>query len=154
MANTAAETSLIGATGVGSLLIPAGRLKVGTTIRMLMKGVLSTTGSPNATWKWKLGAAVGASSASSPGAGLANAPFEIEGIMTVRSIGPAGSVVISAFSEIAGSAVGSLTGRGVRSGVVPLDTTIDNAVAFTYQWGTANAGNTITCDQAWFYLTE
>lgn len=55
--NTTTETSQF-STGVGTLTLPANFFKVGKTIRLMLRGYISTTGTPNATIRIKLGSTV------------------------------------------------------------------------------------------------
>lgn len=144
VSNTVTETSLIG-TGVGSLVIPADALIVGNTIRVQLRGFLSTTGSPNIDFNFKFGStSVVTMGPSAAGTNVDNKEFSLWYTFTIRGIGTSGSI-------IGQSQVLIFSTHGTRNtydiemtSPVTINTTIDQTIDVTCTWGTADVGDTIT----------
>lgn len=142
IANTAVETTGIGAL-VGSNLIPAGRLQVGTTIRIRARGVIADTGATTLQIRIK----VGANTFSDTGATALPAlvgthGWTLEADITVRKVGGPGSAIGNAFTYI--NVINSPDLDTTNTATTALDTTIANLVDMTFQWGAAAPGNTLT----------
>lgn len=80
-----------------------------------------------------------------------NAQWAIYGSLIIRAFGSGTSGSIMCQGEVFASNFGTLASilmgsAGVLTpAVVGVDTTVDKALSFTAQWGTANASNTIQC---------
>lgn len=140
VANTTTETALSG-TGVGSLVLPANFLIIGRTIRIRGFGYHSSTGNPTVTFRVKLGSTTVGTVTGTGGNGT-NDGFEFDGVLTCRTTGASGTVQPQGkYQELHPS--GLIEGGGSTS-TVTIDTTVSQTISLTFQWGTANAGNTIS----------
>jgi hypothetical protein len=140
VANTTTETTLLG-TGVGSLILPANFLIAGRSIRVRGFGYHSSTGNPTVTIRFKLGTTTVGTITGAGGNGT-NDGFEFDGILTCRTTGASGTVQAQGkYQEL--HPAGLIEGGGNTS-TTTLDTTINNQLNITFQWGTASASNTIS----------
>lgn len=140
VANTTSETALSG-TGVGSLVLPANFFIIGRTIRLRGFGYHSSTGNPTITFKVKFGSTVVGTVTGASGNGT-NDGFEFDGVITCRTTGASGTVQPQGkYQEL--HSLGLIEGGGATS-TVTIDTTVSQTLSLTIQWGTANAGNTIS----------
>lgn len=143
VANTVTETTILG-TGVGTLTIPANVLKVGSLISCKVEGIVSDTANPSLRIRAKIGGVIIVDSGAVVLGGTANDHFALDVQMVVRAIGATGKLM---------STGGAVTSKNdhfalVRAGASPDELTIDTTTSLlmdmTVEWGTANAGNTIT----------
>jgi len=144
IANTTAETTLIGtgATG-GSLIIPADSLVLGKKFLIKAQGIISDTSNPTFQTRMKLNSSIIADTgAASLMTGtndhwVAEVEFVVraEGSGTTGKIKPEGS-----FQTEAPVHVGM-----INTGELDIDTTIDQTIDVTGEWSAANAANTISC---------
>ncbi|MCI0353231.1 MAG: hypothetical protein L0Z53_27755 [Acidobacteriales bacterium] len=153
-ANSTTETTLFG-TGVGTLTLPANSLAIGKVIRITMSGfAANVTG--NITIALKLGGttieSALATAFTTPG-GVCG--FQIDAWISVRAIGASGSVVgggrFEVFRVTNGLFAAEGGGRvalGQTRAPVTVNTTTNLVIDVTADWSVANAGNTITCQQA------
>lgn len=142
VANTAAETTLVG-TGVGSLVIPANSAHVGSSFSGIAMGPHSASGNPTIQMRVYLNSTVILDTGVVTSGNSSAATWEFRGIVTVRSIGNAGTVMAQGFyMESAGGV--NLFGM-VNNSPITIDTTINQTLNVTVQWGTAALGNTISC---------
>lgn len=140
VANTVTETAISG-TGVGSLVLPANFFIVGRSIRLRGFGYHSSTGNPTITLRVKFGSTVVGSVSGASGNGSTDG-FEFDGIITCRTTGASGTVQSQGkYQELQNS---GLTEGGGSTSTVTIDTTASQTVSLTIEWGTANAGNTIS----------
>lgn len=140
VANTATESSLVG-NGVGSITLPTNFLTVGRTLRIRGFGYHSSTGNPTFTIRFKLGSTTVGTVTGTSGNG-SNDGFEFDGILTCRTIGSSGTVQAQgSYRELQSN--GLIAGGGNTS-TTTINTTLSHTIAVTVQWGTADAGNTIT----------
>lgn len=142
ISNTNAETSAI-PTGSGTTILPANWWTVGRMVRVRGHGVYTTpaiTGG-TATVKVKLGSTVIASvSTTALLVGASGAAFDLEVVITCRSVGASGSVVIGGnvnYQVGAGSRVFDNLDNG--GAAVTVDTTVAQTVDVTVTWDTASA---------------
>jgi hypothetical protein len=141
VANVTAERTITAA-GVGSLTIPARFLEVGTSIRILARGTWSNVAVPTRRWRIKLGGTLVLDTLSNQmPKDVTTEPWAMEAVLVSRTVGASGSVI----------GAGSVASISVHrdfdpaTGVVAIDTTKALALDITCQWGTANAGNVVTC---------
>jgi hypothetical protein len=148
VAATTVETSIIGS-GSGSLTLPANYLTAGKTIRFSLRGLYSTPtlSVGNILVKIKLGGSTLASgTANALVATSTNLGFSGEGIITCRTTGASGSVIMMGGLEY-----------GVGNNLAPLflainngtsTTTVDttSALAFdcTVTWSNNTVGNSVS----------
>jgi hypothetical protein len=143
IASTASETTLVPASGEGSVTLPANLLTVGKAILILIKGHISDTGNPTLTLKVTLGGTTLATSAAITLGNVSSDYWEIEHEIVCRTTGATGSVVSS--GEFSYENANDMNGVGlVNTSAVTIDTTGTLALDVTAQWGTSSASNTIT----------
>lgn len=132
----------------------------GQGIRIVARGILSSTGTPTYTFAVRLGAAGSTSAAIAlgsaaltTGSGVSNQIFQLEGDFVVTNIGATGA-------NSSGQGVGLIWGSGFATTINPvyggaatpgtvatLDTSITNYVNFNVTCSASNAANTITLQQ-------
>jgi hypothetical protein len=140
VANTVAETTVIGTvSGPGKTLI-ANRFTVGKNFKGRFRGRYSTTGTPTLQLKVKLGSTVILDTGAIVlGSGVTNKYFELEFDVTCRTTGVTGTV----FAE--GKAIfDTVVVPIVNTAAATIDTTIPQVVDVTATWGTASASNIVT----------
>lgn len=135
--NTTTLTSIAG-TGVGSLTLPANHLKVGSNIRISGNGFLSRA-SGTFLIQFLIGGIVQASTAVNIG-NQTNGEFSFNSLSTIRTIGATGTV----FSQGNASLINGSTLVVPTTATTVIDTTTTKLIDVKVQWGTANAGNTVT----------
>lgn len=141
VASTAAETTLVSATGIGGVELLKNGFVVGKTYRVTAYGYYSNTSTPTLTLKFKFGSTVVASTgAVTTAASASNRVFKFEALVTVRSLGASGTVLgqcnlVDNASTITVTPVTAAT---------TIDTTTNQVVNVTAQWGASSASNTIT----------
>jgi len=142
VANTVVETSLLGA-GVGSLVIPAGRLSVGSTIRLRMRGVIADTALPTLQIRLKLNGTTYIDSGATALTALAGTHgWMYEADLTVRTAGAGGTAIGNGFCMVSTPTPPDLD--STNTGTIAIDTTAAQTLDVTAQWGTANVANTMT----------
>jgi hypothetical protein len=134
VASSAAELTLILASGVGYLTIPANALEVGSTYSLKVGGSLSSVaGTATVTIHVKLGGTVIAQTTITPTIG--GGGFALDAAIQFRVIGAAGK---------ANSVCGFSTQAQTLMTGVTINTTIANAFDVTAQWSVADALNSIS----------
>lgn len=133
---------------------------VGRTIRIVARGILSSTGTPTYTFTCRLGTAGSTSAAIAlgsaaltTGSGVSNQYWEFQGEFTLTTIGAAGA-------NSHGVGVGSIVSPGLATTINPLwggaatpgtitnlDTSITNYINFNVACSASSASNTITLQQ-------
>jgi hypothetical protein len=136
--NTTVETTLIGS-GEGILTIPANYLSSGTRLRLSISGTYSSLALAQITFRVYIGSIQVAIGTDILGAVTAS-NYEIEIDVIIRSVGVSGNAVASgSFNKLhSGGGQVAIVGSGT------IDTTIDNDIDVTVQWGAASVDNTIT----------
>lgn len=144
VANTTTETSLLSA-GRGSKTLPADALGQGTTVRLELAGHVRDTGNPSLDIKVTLGGTeLCSTGAQNLNTTVTEADWHLEVLITCRAAGASGTVVASGiFDHDDGTSFGL-----VNSSEVTVDTTAALALDVTATWGTADAANAITCQEA------
>jgi hypothetical protein len=141
VANTTQERTITGP-GIGSLVLPANYLEPGTSLRLLARGVWANVATPNRQWRVKLGGTVLLDTGSNQmPKDVSNEPWAMEVMLVCRGVGPTGSI-------IGAGSVGSVSVHrdfGPQTVPIGVDTTKPLALDVTCAWGTANAGNSVTC---------
>lgn len=143
VASTASETTLVSSTGIGGVELLKNGFTVGKTYRVSGAGVFSNTGTPTLTLKVKFGSTVILSTgAVTTVTGATNREFTFSGLITVKSLGASGTASAQgSFVEYASTAV---VYPMTNSSTVTVDTTANQTVGVTAQWGASSASNTIT----------
>jgi hypothetical protein len=142
VANTVTETALTG-TGTGTLTLPANFFAAGKTIKIRALGYHSSTGSPNITIRVKLGSTTILTTGAITSGNGSDDAWVCDAFFTCRTTGGTGTVIGQGYYE-------EVHGTGNRGGMVntattTIDTTASQAISITVEWGTADAGNTISC---------
>lgn len=138
---------------------------IGRGIRVVARGILSTTGTPTFTFTVRLGAAGSitaaialGSAAITTGSGVTNQAWEFEGDFILEAIGAAGA-------NSTGRGTGQMQGGGLASPfnfplwggaaspgtVATVDTSITNYVNFNVACSASSASNTVTLQQLLVY---
>lgn len=141
VANTAAETTLLG-TGVGSLVVKANTLVAGSMVSGTALGFHSAAGSPTIRLRVYANSTLLLDTGAVSSGNSTNATWEFRGWVTCRTAGSSGTVMPQGFYMESGG--GANVFGMVNTSPVTLDTTIDQTINFTVQWGTASASNTIS----------
>ncbi len=140
VANTVVETTLI-SSGVGSITIPAASLNVvGMKYLLSCQGIISDTGNPTAQFRITLGGVLTGDSGTNALGSISNDHWILTQEFVVRTIGVTGTIIATG---------GFLTSQNdhfalINTTTITIDTTVDQTVDVTMQWGTASASNTVT----------
>lgn len=142
--NTVTASPISTPQGVGTLVLNAGALSPGVTLRIRATGIISAVTAPTGQLQIR---------AVSPSATVVlldttavamptvtNAPWAFEGLITCYSQGAAGTVQAQGVFAIAGQASFGLA----NIAAVAIDTTKSEVLGVVWTWGTAAAGNSIT----------
>lgn len=157
LANTAAKTvgfytqGSAAAYPASTLLLPAGLLNVGTIIYGGIRGVVSTTSTPNLTLRWVLDAVAGTvtyviatTGATATGSGLSGVTLTCDFEFIVTAVGTSGTIE---------SMMNTWTGTTFFASVAPASVTVDTTKAYTLDclatWGTQSSSNTLTMQYAY-----
>ena len=140
--------------------IPAFDMRAGKMYRMTAGGIISTTGAPTVIFNPTFGQsttpatniALGASTTTATGTGLANASWFVDFVLGCRQIGVAASTATitgNGSIQIGGPAATASIGLALGGTVVTTaDQTTAQGLCLDITWGTASASNTITCQWA------
>ena len=143
--NTTTESTLIG-TGVGSLSIPANAFQIGDSFHAKLIGHISCNNSATIHLRVKSGSVLLADTGVIALDTTTNKHWELNVYFTIRALGAAGVASIASggiFSYIKNS---GLNFEGNNFSIVnntTFDTTINNTLNITAQWGAANAADSI-----------
>lgn len=148
ISNTTTETSLFGgmATSAGSTFqIEGGSARVGTIYRFTVSGFFSTTGTPTGRLRLKVGAVtVADSTAFNMPTTVASGSFSLIFDMLIPVIGATGTAAARTMSFVLNPGGPVVTPTFViDSGFATIDFTANQTMDITFQWGTANASNSI-----------
>lgn len=162
LANSTTATNILHASGIPT--IPAGALQVGSTIKVIVKGRVSTlaTTPGTLTLDVRLGSVIvfngGAMTLNTTA--QSNATFEFEALLTVRALGTVTSANILGTGRFTSRAVvgsAAAAAGGVGSLLLPdtapavgtgFDSTAAQSVNVFATWQTANAANSIQTHQS------
>lgn len=113
------------------------------------------TAAPTMRWRVRWGGVAGvilcdSGAISASASAFTNGQWYMRGYLIVRTTGTAGTIMSQGdvfTANMTGTPTDILMGSaGVNTPVaVSIDSTIDKLLSFTFQWGTANASNTIQC---------
>jgi hypothetical protein len=146
VANVATETAVASAiTKVGSHVMGANLLKVGSVLRIRAKGILSNLISATINYKIKIGTTVIiATGVITIPAALTNVAFDIDADITCLTVGASGTFIGSGVMHITNVLATAYTAAMTITAAVTINTTISNNLETTVTWGAASASNTIT----------
>lgn len=147
------STTLTDVSPSPAIVIPANTLEIGTEIELEAQLTFSNTGTPTLLVGFYYGAVAGsalaASSAVTTASGVTAVPVILRYRGVVRSVGSSGSIYGQG-ELLLGTALTAFSARPIpevaASRTVTIDTTAAKSITVGAQWGTANASNTITCN--------
>lgn len=141
-------TTLIG-TGVGNLSVPANRFIVGDSYRADFGGLMSAKIGENLRITIRTNTVILADSGLQTMGNLTNAVWSLSIIFTIREIGGAGVASIATFCNFlyVQQSNGNSEGFGFKYvNDFNFDTTVDNTLLVTAQWGSTEPTNSIYSD--------
>ena len=145
---TTTESTLING-GVGTLSVPANGFNIGDSFRAIFGGVLNTGNNQTIRIRVKSGAVIFLDSGIQSITGIENDIFNLHIDFTIRALGTAGVasiVALGAFNYVK-TANGEVQGFGFNTvNNTTFDTTINNTLDVTVQWGSTSADNSIYSD--------
>lgn len=142
IANSTTETQLTVAT------IPPNSMAVATTFQIKVSGIGSTAASaPTATWRVRIGTTtlngnIAFTMGPTPAASQTNQGVSLDLIVTIRTAGASGTMIGNGIALCDWCVLKSKASIITATAVV--DTTVENIIELTFQWGTADAANTLT----------
>ena len=142
---TTVETTLIGA-GVGTLTVPANGFKVGDSFRAVFGGILNAGNNQTIRIRVKSGSVVLLDSGAQPITNITNNIFSFNIDFTIRQLGAVGVASIVSLGSFHYKKTSNNTVEGFAFDVVnniTFNTTINNTLDVTVQWGSNNASNSI-----------
>jgi hypothetical protein len=145
---TTVETSLING-GVGTLSVPANGFAIGDSFRADFGGLITAANNQTIDLRVKTGSVVLADSLLQSITNITNNVWSLSLNFTIRSIGGPGvaSIVTLGTFNYTKTVNGTVEGFSFNSiNNTTFDTTINNTLDVTLQWGSANAGNAIYSD--------
>jgi len=145
---TIVETSLING-GIGTLSVPANGFNIGDSFRAIFGGVINAANNQTIRIRVKTGAVILLDSGAQSLTGISDNVYNLHIDFTIRALGAAGvaSIVsLGAFNYVKTSN-GAVEGFGFNTvNNTTFDTTINNTLDVTVQWGSTNVGNSIFSD--------
>lgn len=143
--NTALETDII-TTGVGSLTIPANGFKVGDSFNAKLIGHLSCNGAATLRFRIKAGTTILADTGPILMSAATTKHWELDVNFTVRTLGTAGVASIASGGIFSYTKNAGTNFEGTNFSIInntSFDTTTDNTLKITAQWGAASAADSI-----------
>ena len=155
IATSSAEVLLLGYSMPANFMVP------GTSFRVTAHGIASTsTTAPTMTWRVRIGTTtllgnIAALIAPTPAISQTGKPWSVDFLITVRSATVSGTVIGNGIcmNELSTTAPNFLKGSGIANAVA-VDTTAVKLIELTFQYGIANASNTLTCHNAVIELVD
>lgn len=141
--NTTTETTILGS-GVGTKTLPANFFVAGKTIRLRIGGIYSTpaVATPSIIIKVKYGSTTIATvTTSSLLSGASNLEFDGEVLITCRTTGSSGTVMVHGDIEYATGVAGTISVDPLNNAgaTTTINTTTSNAIDVTAQWDSATS---------------
>lgn len=143
VANSGSELTLLGS-GVGSLTVAGGSLAAGSTLNITATGIHSAVANPTLRIRIYLGSTVILDTGAVNTANSTNAMWQVRALITCRTAG-AGGTVIGQGSYLESGAGANVFGMSSSNTAVSLDTTADQILNITAQFGAASPSNSISC---------
>ena len=143
--NTLVETSLLDG-GVGTLSVPANGFSKGDAYHAILTGTLSAQNNNTLQIRIKANSVVLADTGVISMAGANAEPWKMEVYFSINAIGTAGVANIATGGTFMYTKDASTDFQGVNFSTInssSFDTTVNNTLSITAQWGTANTGNSI-----------
>lgn len=151
---TTVESSLING-GIGTLSVPANGFSVGDSFRVIMGGILNTANNQTIRIRVKTGSVILLDSGNQPITNITNDVFYLNIDFTIRQVGGVGVASIVSLGSFHYTKTSNASTQGFAFNVLnntTFDTTINNTLDITVEWGSNNAGNSIFSDV--FTLTK
>lgn len=148
ISGTNVETTLING-GVGTLSVPANGFQIGDSFRAIFGGVLNTANNQTLRIRVKSGSVLLLDSGAQPITNITNNVFSLNIDFTIRQLGAAGVASIVSLGTFHYVKTSNGVTEGFAFNVInntTFDTTINNTLDVTVQWGSNNAGNSIYSD--------
>lgn len=148
VSGTDVETTIING-GVGTLSVPANGFKVGDSFRAILAGVLNVSNNQTIRIRVKTGAVTLLDSGDQSISNIINDVFSLNIDFTIRQIGTAGvaSIVSLGTFHYVKTVNGEVQGFAFNTiNNTTFDTTINNTLDITAQWGSTDSGNSIYTD--------
>lgn len=145
IANTTVETSLLDG-GLGSLTVPANGFKVGDSFRAIIKGHISSANNQTIHIRIKSSGVLLADTGIVTVPQITSKHFKLDVDFTIRALGAPGTAKIASGGEFTYSKDASNAFEGSNFSTensTTFNTTINNTLVITAQWGAANAQNSI-----------
>jgi hypothetical protein len=143
--NTIFESDLI-STGVGSLTVPANGFQVGDSFHAKLIGHLSCNNGVTLRFRIKAGVNILADTGPITMSGATNKHWELNVYFTVRTLGGPGVAAIASGGIFSYTKNASTSFEGTNFSIInntSFDTTIDNTLKITAQWGAASVSDSI-----------
>lgn len=143
LGNSVAETTILD-TGQGRKTLRPNFFIVGRVLGFQIRGYYTTIITPTLTLKFKLGSVVLVSTGAVVLTTIGTAKgWKFSGSLTCRSTGGTGAISVEGKGNFSTATIDTL-GWDNTTGTVAVDTTIEQTMDITAQWGTASASNTLT----------
>lgn len=143
--NTTTETSLLDG-GVGTLSVPANTFKVGDSFHAILSGHISSVNNHTLRIRIKSDGTTLADTGTIVMAGSTNKHWKLEVYFTVRVLGGSGTAKIATAGAFMYTKDASNAFEGTNFSTetsTGFDTTVNNTLVITAQWGTADTGDSI-----------
>ena len=148
VAASTTEGSLVGS-GIGGTFIPANGFKVGDSFHAKLGGYISCANGEDLRIRIKADSVILADTGIMTLSAASNAFWEIEADFTIRSLGGPGAGAIRSNGQFVYVKNSNLTYSGAGFNTLEntnFDTTVNNQLEITAQWGSTNATNSISSD--------
>lgn len=153
--NTTDELSMLGA-GVGTLSVPPNGFKVGDSFHAKLGGLMSCVSNEDIDIRIKSGNVILVDTGLLNLAVTTNKAWELEIDFTIRSLGGAGEASIKTNGQFVHNKNANNVYEGISFNDVndtTFDTTIQNTLDITIEWGSATTSNSIVCSSFVLYRT-
>ena len=149
ISGTTAESTLING-GVGTLSVPANGFQIGDSFRAIFGGVMNAVNNQTIRIRVKTGSVVLLDSGlQNLGSSVVNDVWSLNIDFTIRQLGAAGVASIVSLGSFHYTKTNNASVQGFGFNVInntTFNTTVNNTLDVTVQWGSANAGNNIYSD--------
>jgi hypothetical protein len=147
--NTTAETTIIGS-GVGTLSVPANGFSVGDSFRAVFGGVMNAGNNQTIRIRMRTGSVLLLDSGlQNLGSSVTDDVWSLNVDFTIRQLGTAGVASIVSLGSFHYTKTNNASVQGFGFNVVnstTFNTTINNTLDVTVEWGAASTGNNIYSD--------
>jgi hypothetical protein len=145
---TTTETTLING-GIGTISVPANGFSIGDSFKMSMGGAFSAANGQTIRIRIKANSVVLLDSGAQSLTTITDDVWSLNVDFTIRQVGAAGlasivSLGVFQYTKTNNAAVNGFSFNTVNN--TTFDTTVDNTLNITVQWGSTNAANTIYSD--------